>query len=227
MGEEKEDGEEEADEGGGAAEDEEGADVWSRAVAEGVADEVWVGLVAEGGVEHFLDRGEGGWVGCVFEGAQDGGAIVVREVQLPRGARGEVVVDDPGDLGAQWLRLGRVPDVLVRPVGFDGRDGEFNVVQRLGVLVRELGDFVPTPGVAVGYVLAHDVDVVGCNHPQAILLLDRRGPPCPPRRQRPLHLRHPSKALEVVYHPEVELQVFGIVRDVGEVLEEVLEGAGR
>ena len=164
VGEEEENGEEEADEGAEGAEDQEGAHVGFVAVAEGVANEVWMGLVAQGGVEHFLDRGEGGGVGGVFEGAEDGCAVVVGEVELAWGAGGEVVVCDSGDLGAQRLRFGRVPDVLVWSAGFDGRDGEFDVVESLGVLVCEFGDFVTAPGVAVRYVFAHDVDVVGCDH---------------------------------------------------------------
>jgi len=49
-------------------------DLGSVAVADGPADEVGMGLVAELGFDELDGREEGGRMGCVLKGVEDGGA---------------------------------------------------------------------------------------------------------------------------------------------------------
>lgn len=75
LGQGQENGEEET------GEDEENAeaagedDAGAVAVADGPADEVWVGLAAEGGLDGAVDIAEGGRVGGVLEGLQKDDAL--------------------------------------------------------------------------------------------------------------------------------------------------------
>ena len=188
------------------------------AIADGPANEVGMGVVAQGGVEHFFDWGESGGVGGVFEGAEDGRAVVVGEIELAGRAGEEIVVYYSCDFAATGLVFGGVPDELLGSGngGFHGRDGELDVVEGLRVLVCEFGvDFVAAPGVTVGDVFAHDVDFVGGDHAQPVLLFYGGCAPRPARGEGSFHLCDAPEALEVVDHPEVELEVFGIVGDVG------------
>ena len=97
MGEAEEDAEDDGhyDVGDAGVADEE--DAGFVAVADGPADEVGVGLAAEGGFDHVFDEGEGGRVGGVLEGVEDGGAVAVGEVEFSGGVGGEVVGDDAVD----------------------------------------------------------------------------------------------------------------------------------
>lgn len=61
------------------------------AVADGPADEIGVGLTAEGGVGDLEGGVEGGGVGGVLKGVEDVGAVFVGEVQFSRGGVGDVV----------------------------------------------------------------------------------------------------------------------------------------
>lgn len=61
------------------------------AVADGPADEIWVSAIAEGHVQHVLDNAEGRGMCCVFESVQKGRTISVREIELARTARSDVM----------------------------------------------------------------------------------------------------------------------------------------
>jgi hypothetical protein len=61
------------------------------AVADGPADEVGVGLGAEGGVGDPEGRVEGGGVGGMLEGVEDVGAVFVGDIQFSWGVVGDVV----------------------------------------------------------------------------------------------------------------------------------------
>lgn len=73
------------------------------AVANAPADEVGVGLPAQGAFDNVMDQGEGGGVGGVLEGVEDGGAGLVGEIEFTRGVWGDVVRDNSVDLGAEGL----------------------------------------------------------------------------------------------------------------------------
>jgi len=73
------------------------------AVADGVTDEVWVGLPAQDGLDHGGEDGEGGGVRRVLEGVEGGGAIPMGKVELARRGRGNVVGYDLVDFGTERL----------------------------------------------------------------------------------------------------------------------------
>lgn len=73
------------------------------AVADGPADEVWVGLAAEKGLDRFVDVAEGGWVGGVLESLQENDALAGREVELTGGILHDVSTDNAVNLLAEWL----------------------------------------------------------------------------------------------------------------------------
>lgn len=73
------------------------------AIADAPTDEVGVGLTAQGTFDDIPDQGEGGGVGGVLEGMEDGGAGFVGEVQLAGGVGGEIMGDDAVDFGAMGL----------------------------------------------------------------------------------------------------------------------------
>jgi hypothetical protein len=61
------------------------------AVADGPADEIGVGLAAQGGFGDLEGGLEGGGVGGMLEGVDDLGAVFVREIQFSWGGVGDVV----------------------------------------------------------------------------------------------------------------------------------------
>ena len=61
------------------------------AVADGPADEIGVGLAAEGGVGDLEGGLEGRGVGGVLEGVENVGAVFVGEIQFSWGGVGDVV----------------------------------------------------------------------------------------------------------------------------------------
>ena len=61
------------------------------AVADGPADEIWMGLAAEGGVGDLEGGFKGGGVRGMLEGVDDASAVFVGEIQFSRGVVGDVV----------------------------------------------------------------------------------------------------------------------------------------
>jgi len=61
------------------------------AVADGPADEIGVGLAAEGSVGDLKGGFEGGRVGGVLEGVKNVGAVFVGEIQFSWGSVGDVM----------------------------------------------------------------------------------------------------------------------------------------
>jgi hypothetical protein len=82
------------DEAGGDAFDAEAADeeyAGFVAVADGPADEIGMGLAAQGCVGDLEGGVEGGGVGGMLEGVDDEGAVFVGEIQFSWGRVGDVV----------------------------------------------------------------------------------------------------------------------------------------
>lgn len=72
-------------------------------VTDGPANKVWMGLAAEVCLNHFFDRRQGGRVGGMLEGVEDGGTCSVGQIQFARGVRSKIVADDPIDFGPERL----------------------------------------------------------------------------------------------------------------------------
>ena len=67
------------------------------------ANKVWMGLAAEVCLDHFLNRRQGGRVGGMLEGVEDGGTCSVGQIQFAGGVRSKIVADDPIDFGPERL----------------------------------------------------------------------------------------------------------------------------
>ena len=72
-------------------------------VADGPADEVWVGLAAERGLNCLVDVAEGGWVGGVLQSLQEDDALAGGEVELAGGILNDVSANDTVHLLAERL----------------------------------------------------------------------------------------------------------------------------
>ena len=170
-------------------------------------------------------------MGSVFEGAEHGCTIIVREIELARRAGKEIMVYYPRYLGTQRLGFCWVPDVLLLSISpargrFDGGDGELDVIECLDVGVCDIcgrGYLIAAPCITVRDIFAHDIDVVRCDKASAILIFDRGRTASPSWGESAISCRNTPESLEVVDHPEVKLDVLGVVGDVGQVVEEVLE----
>ena len=73
------------------------------AVADGPADEVWVGLAAERGLNCLVDVAEGGWVGGVLQSLQEDDALAGGEIKLAGGIFDNVGANDTVNLLTEWL----------------------------------------------------------------------------------------------------------------------------
>ena len=103
VGEDEDDGEDDGADDVGDARVADEEDAGFVTVADAPADEVGVGLAAEGAFDDVADEGEGGGVGRVLEGVEDGGAGFVGEVEFAGGVGGDVVGYYAVDLGAVGL----------------------------------------------------------------------------------------------------------------------------
>ena len=72
-------------------------------VADAPTNKVWVQLATQGSFNHGATDLESGWVGGVLQSVKHCGLVAVGEIELARSAGCEVVGDDFGDFGAEWL----------------------------------------------------------------------------------------------------------------------------
>lgn len=103
IGADQEDGEDDGGDDVGDARVTDEEDARLVAVADAPADEVGVGLPAQGAFNDVMDESEGGGVGGVLEGMEDCGAGLVGEIEFTRGIWGDVVRDDSVNFGAEGL----------------------------------------------------------------------------------------------------------------------------
>lgn len=73
------------------------------AVADGPADKVGLSLVAECLFDHVDGWSKGRWMRSVLQCVENGGASTVGQGKLSGRVWGNVVADDAGDFGAEWL----------------------------------------------------------------------------------------------------------------------------
>ncbi len=60
-------------------------------------------LTAQASFDHVFDRDERRRMSSMFQGLENGVAVLTREIELPAGARIEIVRDDTIDLRTEWL----------------------------------------------------------------------------------------------------------------------------
>lgn len=105
------------------------------AVADGPADEVRVGLIAEREVQDLLNWAKRGGVSRPAGSMQHGRAVLVREIELARGAGADVMGNDPVDLATEGLVAGCVLSCAFRMQGVgDWKLGELQGANSCSVL---------------------------------------------------------------------------------------------
>ena len=72
-------------------------------ITDGPADEVRVRLTAQASFDHVFHQDEGRGMSGVFQSPENRGAVLARKIELPGGARIEIVRDDSIDLETKWL----------------------------------------------------------------------------------------------------------------------------